>query len=77
MSPEYQIKHFFGIFAYLRFHLRSLFWVNLQNVLVMANGVQAVFVLRTDITLQGLEDTVGLQKLNQTDEPGREGKFAQ
>lgn len=77
MSPGYQIKHFLGIFAYLRLHLRSLFWVNLQNVLVMANGVQAVFVLSADVALQGLEDTVGLRKLNQTDEPDREGKLAQ
>lgn len=50
-------------FLYLRFHLCSLFWVNCQDVLVMADGVQAVLVLGTNIALQSLQDAVGLQDL--------------
>lgn len=47
-------------FSYLRFHLCSLFWVNCQDVLVMADGVQPVLVLSTNIALQSLQDAVGL-----------------
>lgn len=50
-------------FLYLRFHLCSLFWVNCQDVLVMADGVQAVLVLSTNVALQSLQDAVGLQDL--------------
>ena len=49
--------------SYLRFHLCSLFWVNCQDVLVMADGVQAVLVLSTDVALQSLQDAVGLRGL--------------
>lgn len=47
-------------FLYLRFHLCSLFWVNCQDVLVVADGVQPVLVLSTNIALQSLQDAVGL-----------------
>lgn len=50
-------------FLYLRFHLCSLFWVNCQDVLVMADGVQTVLVLSTNVALQSLQDAVGLQDL--------------
>lgn len=50
-------------FLYLRFHLGSLFWVHCQDVLVMADGVQAVLVLSTHVALQSLQDAVGLQSL--------------
>lgn len=48
-------------FSYLRFHLRSLFWVNCQDMLVVADGVQTVLVLSTNVTLQSLQDAVRLQ----------------
>lgn len=47
--------------SYLGFHLRSLLWIHCQDVLVVADGVQPVLVLGTDIALQGLQDAVGLQ----------------
>ena len=47
-------------FLYLRFHLCSLFWVNCQDMLVMADGVQTVLVLSTNVALQSLHNAVGL-----------------
>lgn len=49
------------IWSYLGFHLRSLLRIHRQDVLVVADGVQPVLVLGTDIALQGLQDAVGLQ----------------
>lgn len=47
--------------SYLGFHLCSLLWIHCQDVLVVADGVQPVLVLGTDVALQGLQDAVGLQ----------------
>lgn len=49
-----------GICSYLGFHLRGLLRIHCQDVLVVADGVQPVLVLGTDIALQGLQDAVGL-----------------
>lgn len=47
--------------VYLGFHLGGLFWVNSQHVLVMTNGMQAIFVLSTDVTTKSLKNAMWLQ----------------
>ena len=43
---------------HLGFHLGGLFWVNSQHVLVMTNGMQAIFVLSTDVTTKSLKNAM-------------------
>lgn len=46
---------------YLGPHLGRLLGVDSQHVLVVTEGVEAVFVLSADIAPQGLQDAMGLQ----------------
>ena len=46
---------------YLGPHLGRLLGVDSQHVLVVTEGVEAVFVLSTDVAPQGLQDAMGLQ----------------
>lgn len=55
-------RHCWKCLVYLGFHLGSLFRVNSQHMLVMTNGVQAIFVLGTDITAQSLQNTMWLPR---------------
>lgn len=44
----------------LGLHLSSLLRIYSQDVLVVADGVLAVFVLGANVSSQGLQDAVGL-----------------
>lgn len=46
---------------YLGPHLGRLLGVDSQHVLVVTEGVEAVFVLSADVAPQGLKDAMGLQ----------------
>lgn len=46
----------------LRLHLSSLLRIHSQDVLVVADGVLAVFVFGADVPSQGLQDAVGLHR---------------
>lgn len=62
MLPDHWSERSLLCLVYLGLHLGRLFGVDSQHVLVMTDGVEAIFVLSPDVAPQGLENAMGLQE---------------